>query len=86
MWQYDGKLKMNTAEDTYTSVLNLALFAIAKTSEQEKNQEKRMSKLWIIHGMRYDIAIMNMDKSQKHIESQKQMAIEYMQYDVISVI
>lgn len=45
-----------------------------------------MSKLWIIHGMRYDIAIMNMDKSQKHIESQKQMAIEYMQYDVISVI
>lgn len=45
-----------------------------------------MSKLWIIHGMRYDIAIMNMDKSQKHTESQKQMAIEYMQYDVISVI
>ena len=37
---YDGKLKMNTAEDTYTSVLNLALFATAKTSEQEKNREK----------------------------------------------
>ena len=45
-----------------------------------------MSKLWIIHAMRYYIAIMNMDKSQKYVESQKQMAIEYIQYDVISVM
>lgn len=29
---------------------------------------------------------MNVDKSQKHVESQKQMAIEYMQYDVISLM
>lgn len=29
---------------------------------------------------------MKTDKSQKHVESQKQMAIEYMQYDVISVM
>ena len=45
-----------------------------------------MSKLWIIHAMRYYIAIMNMDKSQKYVESQKKMAIEYIQYDVISVM
>ena len=29
---------------------------------------------------------MNMDKSQKHVESQKQMAIEYMQYDFYEVV
>lgn len=36
MWQYEDQFKMHTAEETYTSVLNLALFATAKTSEQKK--------------------------------------------------
>lgn len=36
MGQYEGQLKMHTAEETYFGVLNLALFAIAKTSEQKK--------------------------------------------------
>lgn len=29
---------------------------------------------------------MNVDKPQKHVESQKQTAVEYMQYDVISLM
>lgn len=36
IWQYQGKLKMYIAEETFTSVIIPALFAIVKTSEQER--------------------------------------------------